>query len=55
MPLVAGNWKMNGTGAQLGEIDAVRAALKGGEGRAVEVALCPPATLLSRAAALAAG
>jgi triosephosphate isomerase len=46
--LIAGNWKMNGLGdAALAEIDAIRAA-------AVEncdILICPPATLVARAAA----
>jgi triosephosphate isomerase len=54
-PLVAGNWKMNGAGGQLAELDAVRAGLRGTGGQVVDVAICPPATLLSRAAAIAAG
>jgi triosephosphate isomerase (TIM) len=54
-PFVAGNWKMNGLKASLGEIAAMRAAaLAGGAGRA-ELAVCPPATLISEAAALLAG
>jgi triosephosphate isomerase len=46
--LIAGNWKMHGTAANLGEVKAVadRAAeLKGH----VDVALCLPATLIHRA------
>ena len=49
-PLIAGNWKMNGLRAALGEI----AAIARGAG-AAELAVCPPATLLSEAAALLAG
>lgn len=49
-PLVAGNWKMNGLRASLDEIAAVGAAI----GRAVcEVAICPPATLIGKAVAIA--
>lgn len=49
MKLIAGNWKMHGTSADLSEIAAV--AKRAGEmaGR-VEVALCVPATLIHRAA-----
>ncbi|MCG7629401.1 triose-phosphate isomerase [Epibacterium sp. MM17-32] len=48
--LAAGNWKMNGTGDNLAELEALAEAdLPQG----VEVLICPPATLLSRAAALA--
>lgn len=45
--LAAGNWKMNGTSAALEELSAL-AALHPAPG--VEVLICPPATLLSRAA-----
>lgn len=46
--LIAGNWKMHGTAADLGEVQAVaeRAAELAGK---VEVALCVPATLIHRA------
>lgn len=47
--LAAGNWKMNGTQAALGELDALQDAATG----AAEVLICPPATLLSQAAAKA--
>jgi triosephosphate isomerase (TIM) len=49
-PLIAGNWKMNGLHAQLGEVDAIAAALAAEPARA-RVALCPPATLISRLSA----
>ena len=50
--LIAGNWKMNGTGAALGEIAAMAAAaLAAG----VALAVCPPFTLIERAARAAAG
>ncbi len=56
-PLVAGNWKMNGVKAALGEAHKVREALAGGSTRpsAVDVMLCPPATLISPLAQGAAG
>jgi triosephosphate isomerase len=44
-PLIAGNWKMNGLAAALGEAKAVAAAV---DGTGPRVALCPPATLVSR-------
>ncbi len=50
--LAAGNWKMNGTGASLAEIEALIAA-HGAPG--VDVLICPPATLVARMAAAAAG
>ena len=40
-PLVAGNWKMNGTRANLAEIDALELDTE------VEVLICPPSTLIS--------
>jgi triosephosphate isomerase len=49
-PLVAGNWKMNGLKAALGEIAALRAGVERGEAGVAEVALCPPATLIAPAA-----
>jgi triosephosphate isomerase len=51
--LIAGNWKMNGVESSLVEIAAIKAAI--GDDPVVEIAVCPPATLLSRAAAAAAG
>mgnify|MGYP005813040989 CR=1 FL=1 len=47
--LIAGNWKMNGTGAALDEARALAGALMA-EPAAVRVALCPPATLIERLA-----
>lgn len=43
-PLIAGNWKMNGTAASLAEARAVAAGMGGG----ARVALCPPATLIQQ-------
>ena len=54
-PLVAGNWKMNGAQASLGEIAAMRAAVDEGEAGVAELAVCPPATLIAHAAAALAG
>jgi len=54
-PLVAGNWKMNGLRASLGEIVATRAGVENGEAGVAEVALCPPATLIAPAASALAG
>ncbi len=48
-PLIAGNWKMNGLAAALGEIEALKAGLLAAPTRA-EVLICPPATLLSQLA-----
>ncbi|MBN8630398.1 MAG: triose-phosphate isomerase [Rhodobacterales bacterium] len=49
--LAAGNWKMNGTKASLAEVEALLAAHPG---PTCEMLLCPPATLISQMAALAA-
>jgi triosephosphate isomerase len=52
VPLIAGNWKMNGLAPALAEARAVAAGLAGAKGR---VALCPPATLVERMAEAVAG
>ena len=44
-PLIAGNWKMNGTFASLDEARSLAAALEQSP-PACEVAICPPATLI---------
>ncbi|UVO53198.1 triose-phosphate isomerase [Sphingomonas sp. SUN039] len=44
--LIAGNWKMHGSLSVLTEIDTIAAAAKG---RDVDVAICPPFTLIARA------
>ncbi len=46
--LAAGNWKMNGTGAELAELAALAQSHPAPEG--TDILICPPATLLSRAA-----
>ncbi len=53
-PLVAGNWKMNGLRASLGELQAM---VQGARDLATKTDLmvCPPATLLGEFAAAAAG
>jgi triosephosphate isomerase len=51
-PIVAGNWKMNGSKAALAEAQKVADALvKGAGGGQVDVMICPPATLLQPLAA----
>lgn len=47
--LAAGNWKMNGTQASLSELSALTDLAKG----ASDVAICPPATLIAPAVAVA--
>ena len=53
-PLIAGNWKMHGLAAQLGEIAAIAASVHA-RPPAADVLICVPATLLSRAVQAAAG
>src|SRR4249919_3286643 len=50
--LVAGNWKMHGLAADLGEVTAVSIAA---ETAGADVALCLPATLIERAVRAAPG
>ncbi len=45
--LVAGNWKMNGSLGSLAELDAILAAANAN--KAVDVAICPPFTLIAAA------
>ncbi|HEV3044587.1 MAG TPA: triose-phosphate isomerase [Roseiarcus sp.] len=54
-PLVAGNWKMNGLKTSLSEIAEMRRAAETGAAGVAQLAVCPPATLISDAAALLAG
>jgi triosephosphate isomerase len=51
-PLIAGNWKMNGTAASLAEARSVAAQVSG-EG--MRVAICPPTTLIERMSQALAG
>lgn len=46
--LVAGNWKMHGSLAQLAELDGIAAAARANP--QVDVAICPPFTLIGAAA-----
>jgi triosephosphate isomerase len=56
-PLVAGNWKMNGTRDTLDQIKAIADAMSGGMGvdlaACIDALICPPATLLYVSTALA--
>jgi triosephosphate isomerase (TIM) len=55
-PLIAGNWKMNGLSAALGEARRVRDGLgQVGFASGVDAMICPPATLLAALAREAAG
>jgi triosephosphate isomerase len=48
-PLVAGNWKMNGTAASLNELRAIGHGFMTGLDAETDALLCPPATLITRA------
>jgi triosephosphate isomerase len=48
-PLVAGNWKMNGTSASLNELRSIAHGFTGGLDTETDALICVPATLLSRA------
>jgi triosephosphate isomerase len=52
--LIAGNWKMHGTSLQLGEIEAIATAVQAMP-PAADVLICPPSTLIARAALAARG
>lgn len=45
-PLVAGNWKMNGLKADLAEAQSLYEKVAGSDPLAIDIMLCPPATLL---------
>jgi triosephosphate isomerase len=51
--LVAGNWKMNGSLGQLAELSAIAEAARAAGG--VDVAICPPFTLIASAVARSGG
>ncbi|MCX7304323.1 MAG: triose-phosphate isomerase [Hyphomicrobiales bacterium] len=48
-PLVAGNWKMNGTSASLNELRAIGHGFMSGLDAETDALICPPATLLAHA------
>lgn len=48
-PLVAGNWKMNGTSASLNELRAMGHGFMSGLDAETDALICPPATLLAHA------
>lgn len=52
-PLVAGNWKMNGVRASVAEL--ARIVVGARELAAIDILVCPPATLVAEFAAAAAG
>jgi len=51
-PLVAGNWKMNGLAASVGELSKI---VSGARGIKADLLVCPPATLIGGFAAAARG
>jgi triosephosphate isomerase (TIM) len=53
-PLIAGNWKMNGISAALADIEVV-CEIAATSAPNAEILICPPATLIWRAAQTAAG
>ena len=53
-PLIAGNWKMHGTAAALGEVLSIAQGVAD-EAPDCDVLVCPPFTLIARAAAAADG
>ncbi|MBL0934085.1 MAG: triose-phosphate isomerase [Rhizobiaceae bacterium] len=52
-PVLAGNWKMNGTSASLPELQAIAAGAAGFAG--LDFVVCLPATLIARAQPIVAG
>jgi triosephosphate isomerase len=46
-PLIAGNWKMNGLAASLGEVRRLAELLAAGGAPRCTICICPPATLLA--------
>jgi triosephosphate isomerase len=48
-PLVAGNWKMNGTAASLVELRAIGHGFMSGLDAETDALICPPASLIARA------
>ncbi|MGU3537888.1 triose-phosphate isomerase [Methylobacterium sp. A54F] len=54
-PLVAGNWKMNGTRASLATVEAIRDGLSPKLVDSIDVLICPPSTLISSCVATAHG
>ncbi|WP_174801814.1 triose-phosphate isomerase [Martelella limonii] len=45
-PMVAGNWKMNGTRASLDQIRAISEGVSGALSEKLDALICPPATLI---------
>jgi len=45
-PMVAGNWKMNGTRSELDQIRAIAHGVSGPLSKKIDALICPPSTLL---------
>ncbi|GJE42846.1 Triosephosphate isomerase [Methylobacterium soli] len=54
-PLVAGNWKMNGTRSSLAVVESVRQGLTPELAERIDVLICPPSTLIASCVAAAYG
>ncbi len=54
-PLIAGNWKMNGSRAALAELAAMVDDLRAAPAAGIQVLVCPPTVLLAQAAELGQG
>lgn len=54
-PLIAGNWKMNGSRGALSELAAMADELRATQSGGIEVLICPPSILISQAAAAGEG
>lgn len=55
-PLIAGNWKMNGTAASVAEIRRLREGVAAGSyGERADIMICPPSTLITGLVAEVAG
>ena len=56
-PLVAGNWKMNGLGASIGELEIIVAGARtlAQNSAELDIMVCPPATLIASFAKAASG
>jgi triosephosphate isomerase (TIM) len=53
--LIAGNWKMNGTIQSLAELGAMKAGYQGDLRAALDLLVCPPATVLHSASVICVG
>ncbi|MEA1833001.1 triose-phosphate isomerase [Methylobacterium durans] len=54
-PLVAGNWKMNGTRSSIAVVESVRRGLTPDLAERIDLLICPPSTLIASCVAAAEG